>query len=117
MLAPPAEIEFEDDPEDFGNGTELAPLTEELKEVFGDKKFKTEEELHHFMNEAGIADFPVILVDGVLYLRIPTDQYNQFTSRTIFKFVSRHGRFGYVTGPSIAGVASLYSATRLINHE
>jgi len=40
----PAEIEFEDDPEDFGDDTELVPLTDELKTVFGDKKFKTEEE-------------------------------------------------------------------------
>ena len=92
------EIEFEDDPEDFGDDTELAPLMDELKTVFGDKKFQTEEELHDFMNQAGIADFPVILVDGVLYLRRPTDQHNQFTSRTIFKFASRHRRFGYATG-------------------
>lgn len=92
------EIEFEDDPEDFGDATELVPLTDELKIIFGDKKFKTEEELHHFMNEAGIADFRVILVGEALYLRIPTDQHNRFTSRTIFKFASRHGSWGYVTG-------------------
>lgn len=99
IMALVAEIEeFEDDPEDFGDDTELVPLTDELKTVFGTKEFKTEEELHDFMDKAGIADFPVILVDEGLYLRIPTNQHNRFTSRTIFKFASRHGQFGYVTG-------------------
>ena len=92
------EIEFEDDPEDFGDDTELVPLTDELKTIFGDNKFETEEELHDFMNKAGIADFRVILVGGALYLRRPTDQHNRFTSRTIFKFASRHASWGYVTG-------------------
>ena len=39
------EIEFEDDPEDFGDDTELVPLADELKKnIFGDNKCKTEEE-------------------------------------------------------------------------
>lgn len=31
-------------------------------------------------------------------MRTPTDQHDRFTSRTIFKFASRHGQFGCVTG-------------------
>ena len=56
------EMECEDDPEEFGDDTDLVPLTEELKSIFGDNKFKTEEELYAFMDKAGTADFQVILV-------------------------------------------------------
>ena len=90
-------IEFADDPEDFGDDTELVPLTEELKEVFGDKKFETEEELHDFMNQVGIADFRIILVGEALYVRMPTDQHNKFTSSIVAKFMRRHGDLGYAT--------------------
>jgi hypothetical protein len=90
-------IEFEDDPEEFGNDTELAPLTEELKEVFGDKQFQTEEELYGFMDQAGIADFPIILEGQALYVRMPTDQHNKFTSNIVAKFLRRHADWGYVT--------------------
>jgi len=92
------EIEFEDDPEDFGEDTELVPLTDELKAVFGERKFQTEEALHDFMNQEGIADFPVILVGKALYLRMPTSQHNKFTSEVVAKFLRRHGDYGYVTG-------------------
>jgi len=92
------EIEFEDDPEGFGEDTDLVPLTDELKAVFGERKFKTEEALHEFMNQERIADFPVILVGEALYLRMPTSQHNQFTSNVCFKFAKRHGDYGYVTG-------------------
>ena len=90
-------IQFEDDPEDFDDETELVPLTEELKKVFGDKIFKTEEELHDFMNHAGIADFRIILVGEALYMRMPTDQHNKFTSNIVAKFMRRHGNVGYAT--------------------
>lgn len=92
------EFQFDEDPEDFGDDTELVPLTDDLKNVFGDRKFETEEALHDFMDKEGIADVRVILVGEELYLRMPTDQHNRFTSRTIFKFASRHGSWGYVTG-------------------
>lgn len=92
------EIEFEDDLEEFGEDTELVPLTDELKDVFGERKFQTEEALHDFMDQERIADFRVILVGEALYLRMPTDQHNDFTSSVCFKFAKRHGDYGYVTG-------------------
>jgi hypothetical protein len=92
------ETEFEDDPEVFGDDTEVVPLTNELKAIFRDAKFKIEEELYDFMNTTGIADFPVILVGEELCLRMPTDQHNKFTSKTIFKFTRQHGDWGYATG-------------------
>ena len=60
---PEDEIEFINDPEDFGKDTELVPLTDELKAVFGERKFQTEETLHHFMDQAGIANFRVIVLE------------------------------------------------------
>ena len=98
MATVETDADLDDDPQDFGDDTELVPLTAELKAIFRDKKFETEESLHDFMNTAGIGDYRVILLGGDLYLRIPTDQHNRFTSRTIFKFASRHGNWGYVTG-------------------
>ena len=78
------DVEFAVEDDDFGEDTYLVPLTGELKALFGDKNFTTEEELHEFMDTNGIADYRIVLVEGNVFLNMPTDQHNNFSSRTVF---------------------------------
>ena len=77
---------------------EVTLLTPQLASIFGDHSFGTEDSLHQFMDEKGIGDLRIVLVDGKPRLVMPTDQHNSFTSKHVFKFAVLHGKWGYVSG-------------------
>ena len=77
---------------------EVTLLTPQLASIFGDHSFGTEDSLHQFMDEKGIGDLRIVLVDGKPRLVMPTDQHNSFTSKHVFEFAVLHGKWGYVSG-------------------
>ena len=50
------------------------------------------------MDEKGIGDLRITLVDGKPRLVIPADQHNSFTSKHVFKFAFLHGKWRFVSG-------------------
>jgi hypothetical protein len=79
--------------------TKVMPLPPQLAEIFGDHTtFDTEESLHQFMDENGIGDLRIALVDGKPRLVTRTDQHNAFTSQLVFEFVVLHGKWGIASG-------------------
>ena len=77
---------------------ELVSLSSDLWEIFGDRKFDTEEDLRIFMEEQGIADCRIVLMENRPRQIRPTDQHNSFTSQHVFEFARFHGTWGYVSG-------------------
>lgn len=88
----------EEDEEEEADDDEVTSLTPQLASLFGDRTFDAEESLHHFMDENGIGDFRIVLLDRKPHLVTPTDQHNSFTSKHVFEFAVLHGKWGYVSG-------------------
>jgi hypothetical protein len=94
-------VQVDDDGDDEADDDdEVKSLTPELKKVFGkNTTFDTEESLYQFMNDNGIGDCRIVLLDGKPRLVMPTDQHNAFTSETVGDFMVLHGKkWGYATG-------------------
>ena len=87
----------EDERTEDEEDTELVPLPEEIAHLFEGVHFADEEQLHGFMDQKEIADFRLLLVDGKVRLRMPTDQHNKFTGEYCSDFTRSHGEFGYAT--------------------
>ena len=76
---------------------ELVSLPEEIAHLFKGEHFADEEQLHSFMDQKGIADFRLLLVDGKVRLRMASDQHNKFTGQFCSGFTRRHGEFGFAS--------------------
>ena len=64
-----------------------------------DKTYATEEDLQSSLNNAGIGDLPVVLVNGQPRLMMPSDQHNTFTSKYVNHFANWSKlKWGYSSG-------------------
>ena len=71
----------------------MTSWTPQLASLFGDRTFDTEESLHQFMDEKGIGDFRIVLLDGKPHLVKPTDQHNMIISKLVARFTENRGMF------------------------
>ena len=61
---------------------ELEDLPPEIADKIGKERcFESEEELQSALEEAGVGDLPVVLIEGKPRLVMPSDHHNEFTGR------------------------------------
>ena len=80
---------------------ELVDLPPEItKLIGGDRVYESDEALQEALNEAGVGDLRVVLVDGKPRLVMPSDQHNAFTSAYVQNFSFQWGknRWGVSSG-------------------
>jgi len=73
--------EFEDDPEELGEDTELITLHGDLQEVLGDQTFETEQDLEDCMDKNGIPDLDILLVEE----KIALEKTIRFTTSSLLR--------------------------------
>ena len=72
---------------DSDSDEELEELSPEILALLGgDRRYKSEEELREALDEAGVGDMRVLLVEGKPYKIIPAHQHNQFTTEYVNEF-------------------------------
>jgi len=80
---------------------ELVDLPLEIATLIGgDRVHKSEDALQKALEEAGVGDLRVVLVDGKPRLVMPSDQHNAFTSAYVLNFALKWGKnkWGFSSG-------------------
>jgi hypothetical protein len=70
-----------DDDNQDNNNEDLEPLDPDITKAIGgeDRTFVSDKELELELEKAGVGDLRVVLVDGKPFLRMPSEQHNDFT--------------------------------------
>lgn len=102
----PVSDEASDDEDSDSPLVELPQAIAQLIEGGADRRYRDEEELQSVLDEAGVGDLNIVLVDDVARLVTPKEQHNYFTTSYVEDLIHSHYNWALVSGTHLVHLAA-----------